>query len=257
MNSTRHNRWSPSQRTGRESGRAAGLAGGAKRLTTAELDGQVLEDETDEGLDAALCESNVEALLQDQAQLHEAILQSNTDEPLSQLMPGSVGLVADSCSRQLLSTFIRCPKELRHALLTSRLAAEVSATGVDIEPDWAAGNLILAGGVTAADVSEARELWHVAVRIADEEEVYATLRRSLPCSIRPKLKGCDGRFLVPEGASLFGDASKQSTSDDARPICERHLGVDWRGLHIKKTFLEFPAEPVVTPRTSASAPACL
>merc|ERR1711879_241291 len=119
---------------------------------------------------------------------------------------------ADRCPRLILLGFTRCPKEMRCALLGSPLAAEMLGKGVELEPEWAEGRLILAQGVTAAAVSEAREMWHVAVRTVDEDKVHAILKQSLPCKIRPKLKGSDGRLLMPEGTSLFGDVSEGSIS---------------------------------------------
>jgi len=231
---------------------AAGAGRGHKRQAATEMPDPSLDDETNEDLDAALCESEEEALRHEQAQLHEAILRSKTD---GAGRPGSIACT-DNRSGLLLLTFTRYPKELRQALLSSPLAAEMSARGVDLEPDFAAGRLILAEGVTAAAVSEAREFWHVAVHTDHEVELYVTLRQSLPCAIRPKLKGRDGRFLVPEDASLFGDASEQLALGYS-PSAGPHLGDDWQNLQVRYTFLHMPVNPVGSPRTTVSAPAAL
>lgn len=53
-------------------------------------------------------------------------------------------------------------------------------------------------------LSEARDLWHVAVRISGEDEVHE-VRLRLSSKIRPRIKS---RFLIPFGISLFDDASE-------------------------------------------------
>merc|ERR1712048_968354 len=97
----------------------------------------------------------------------------------------------------------------------------------------------------------------VAVSTVDEDKVYAILKQRLSCKIRPKLKGSDGRFLMPEGTSLFGDVSEGSTSGYAPQSSQEYLGTDWRELPIKRTILHLPEASVNAPRTALSAPAVL
>merc|ERR1712157_103160 len=134
-----------------------------------------LDTETDEGLDAALCESEEEALRQEQAHVHEAVLRSKIDAARTEQILSSDGS-ADRCPRLILLGFTRCPKEMRCALLESPLAAEMIDKDVELEPEWAEGRLILAEGVTATALSEAREMWHVAVSTVDEDKIYAILK---------------------------------------------------------------------------------
>lgn len=210
-----------------------------------------LEAETDQGLEAALCESERDALLQEQCHLQQAILYSK--EESHHIIRNSMDEATDSGNGLALLHFNRFPNKFRAALLSSQLAARLTSCNVELEPEWAPGRLVLADAVTEVDVSEAREPWHVAVRTSDEDEVYATMRL-LARDQRPRLKGSDGRFLVPKGDSLFEGSmecsitSKQEISDPFRNA------VDWRELMVSRTFLHIPTSTVTLQRTSASAP---
>merc|ERR1740121_1606418 len=162
--------------------------------------------ETEVQLYEAIVQSEQDALQQEQAHVHEAILLSK----LKDLPPKLLETCADRRDRLVLLTFTRCPQELRQALLASELAAELVNDGVELEPEYAGGRLVLAEGVTATILSEAREPWHVVVCVADEERVYAAIKHGLRSQSRPKLKGIGGRILIPGDDSWFNDASKES-----------------------------------------------
>jgi len=204
-------------------------------------------EETDHGLDKALQESELEALWQEQEELHKTILHSKMDLWQPRRRAPEDG--ADQADGLVLLCFSRCPGELPTALLESPLAARVAADGVQLQPDWARGRLILATGATEAGISEARGPWHVAVRAADEGEVLDVLRACLGRQ-RPRLK-CDGRFRVPGDASLFGDVSASEPA--AQPRAQS--AAEWSDiLVVERTFLHARLAPEAPAQRSASAP---
>ena len=114
----------------------------------------------------------------------------------SKAVCGSVGVSIISGNHLVLLTFTRRPKEMYEALLSSPLAARVTAAGANPQPEWGGGKLILAVGVTEASVRGVCRAWHVAVWSADEGEVKATLRAALGRGF-PRVKQSGGRMLLP------------------------------------------------------------
>jgi len=210
------------------------------------------EDETDEGLEAALCQSEAEVLYHEQGQLHEALLRSKLDSVQQKASPPiMVEKTADDASRLVLLSFTRFPKEFRGALLASQLAARLNVQGIDLEPPWACTRLVLGHDIHEHQVSEARELWHVVVRAADEDEVHA-IRLALDPKTRPRVKN---RFLVPVGISLFDVESEWNPISGVwQTSGSVHPGTDWRELAIVNTFLHAPTRASTVPLRAKSAP---
>lgn len=150
--------------------------------------------------------------------------------------------------RLVLLTFSRHPSQMHDALLQSELAVDLVTQGVNVQPQWADGGLLLASGVDESTVAEARQKWHVAVRETDEGRVFDALEQ-LPYRIRPRLKQ-GGRFTVPEDSTLFGDASDDSENevihDDSNDLVE---------ITVERTFFHIPPVPMgsLSPRTIRTA----
>merc|ERR1712032_1605848 len=184
-----------------------------------------------------------EALWQEQEDLTKSILQSKTDCRQRHRREPEDGV--EQPDGLVLLCFQSCRKELYKSLLDSPMAVQFAADGVLLQPDFAAGRLILAKGVTAAAIGEARGPWHVAVRVADEGKVYDILRECLGRQ-RPRVMKEDGRFLVPGDSSLFDDASSASETT-MQPQW-------WDVLDIKRTFLHTKLGPKALAQRAASAP---
>jgi len=220
------------------------LSSGAGNVNQADESIPPVED-TDVGLDKALQESEMEVILKEQEDLHEAMLRSKIDSQQSSL-PKPAPTCADLDHRLVLLCFQRCPKELHQCLIESRLALQLVAEGVQLQPNWADGRLVLAKGVTEAALSEAREPWHVAVEASHEEEILVTLRERLGRQ-RPRLSE-SGRFLVPQDLSLF-DGSSASEHEEHTEDYE----CEWILEPVKRTFLHYGIAEAPA-RSSASAP---
>ena len=74
----------------------------------------------------------------------------------------------------VLLCFQSCRKELCECLLESPVAVQLAADGVLLQPDFAAGRLILAKGVT-----EARGPWHLAEVASSFATGYLLLHRQM------------------------------------------------------------------------------
>lgn len=173
----------------------------------------------------------------------------------------------DLTQRLVLLQFSRRPTEMYDVLLTSDLAIRLKAEGVELQPSWANGKLVLATNVNEHSVSEAVDTWHVAVHASDEDMVYAAIR-TIGHSVRPRLKnGSQGRFLMPDATSLMQDASEDvedcasvipniSEDDDSSggEQGSQQDADDWGEVIVLRTFIHVPCPPDVSPRTSVSAP---
>jgi len=216
-------------------------------------DGALDAGDTDTGLEEALQQSEIEALHEEQQQVHYALLRSKADSPPQAGHETAAAHEAEGAGSIVLLHFGRRPRELNRVLLGSPLAARLSAQGVNPQPDWAGdGRLVLLAGVDPGRMAEARTEWHVAVRQEDEGEVYEALR-SLGHDMRPRLKkGNVGRSFLPQDASCF-DVSEACDELSGEPSAR--LGeVTWQEVPVSRTFLHVPADVVVSPRTCVSAP---
>ena len=93
----------------------------------------------------------------------------------------------------------------------------------------------------------------VAVCVGNEDEFLAIVDGLYP-HVGPQLRSV-ARFLVLEGASLFPEASKENVSIKASLRFHLQLlGVDWRDLHIQRTFLDATDKTIASSRASPSAP---
>ena len=80
----------------------------------------------------------------------------------------------DESDGQVLLCFQSCGQELCECLLESPMAVQLEADGVLHQPDFAAGRLILAKGVT-----EARGSWHPAEVSSSFATGYLLLHRQM------------------------------------------------------------------------------
>jgi len=131
----------------------------------------------------------------------------------------------DHAARLVLLRFSRFPKEVPEVLLASDLAKRLRTGGVELQPSWAQGKIILAEG--ANELAEKDHgTWHVAVREHDEESIAEALR-ALPYNMRPRLKAGNGRFIVEE------DQADRSPPDELGEHME---------ITVQRTFIHLPYE---------------
>ena len=101
----------------------------------------------------------------------------------------------------VLLCFRRTTKEVFDVLLRSPLAYRLIAEGVEVQPGWTKGRLVLAAGATEAALQYTlSNRWHVAVRRADEEQVLATVA-TMDRKLRPRLKPNGGRVVLTSETS--------------------------------------------------------
>jgi len=158
----------------------------------------------------------------------------------------------------VLLTFGRFPNQVKEALMQTDIAASLISQGGDVQPSWTDGKFVLADGVDEHSVSEARDAWHVAVREADEDQIYEAFK-NLPYNIRPRAKlGC--RFPIPEDSTLFGNLTAESGSevgyrDESMASSDSSSTLGAPVIHIRRTFLHIPPSPMasLSPRTSRTA----
>jgi len=212
-----------------------------------------------------------------QRALWEASIEANS----RQMAPGDI---SDESSDFYILPFGRHPKQFDDAIKASQLAADVIASGGEVQPSWANGAKILAPGITEEvwrDAGLGIELkpYHVLVgveRMDDFNNVLMSLRyRDRP---RPKPDGPRAHVSM---ASLMNDVSSSCSSSDAiysdetifgdgtvsgSGIKSMHVWLDSVRdavkdghrirLNVSRTFFTTEEEPPITPRSrvTESAP---
>jgi len=133
------------------------------------------------------------------------------------------------CVAALRLSSSRNPEATRQALLTSEVAAEASAVGLDIEPAWAKGAKIFVP-ISEEDVPADLELrpYHVLVSEEHVPRIKAALA-TLPCKQRPLIK-----------------SSQEFTLEQEPPVTE---GVASAAYTVERTFICMPEPLVFTPRS--------
>jgi len=111
----------------------------------------------------------------------------------------------------VLLSFSRRPAELKQVVLASSLASELRDRGVDVQPPWAGGAIVLVEDLSPKDVGDDFGTWNVAVGESEEHRIHQALRE-LPYNIRPRLKPKDGRQYVPGHTELFGLSGDEASS---------------------------------------------
>merc|ERR1712039_546418 len=129
-------------------------------------------------------------------------------------------------------------------VLSTQLAKDFCAAGVNVQPVWAKGAIVLADCVCQAVLEEIPHPWHVAVSECNESQVYEALQ-SLPYNLRPRLKKSCGRYYIPSDTSLLADVSESDPADvayDEDSFEESDSEVQL--LDVKLTFLHVPPAPM-------------
>jgi len=130
---------------------------------------------------------------------------------------GAVPSASGSQSEQqentiVLLSFSRRPAELKQVVLESALAIGLRARGVDVQPVWAGGAIVLADALAPERLGDDLGTWNIAVGESDEHLVMDALQ-TLPYNIRPRLKSGNGRRHVPGHTEFFRMSDAESGAE--------------------------------------------
>ncbi|CAE8708808.1 unnamed protein product, partial [Polarella glacialis] len=145
--------------------------------------------------------------------------------------------------------------ELKAAVFESAPAKAAVAAGIDVQPTWARGALVLVPGLgpeLEVPGVQLLRMGHVVVAEGDEAALNAALEL-LPFRVK-KLK-LSGRCVVPDVDSLFGVSSSEGAGTDGGSCSGKSLsstskveGITARlgglGIEVRRTFIHIPQPPL-------------
>jgi hypothetical protein len=174
------------------------------------------------------------------------------------MLPSSVGNPEqpEVESGIILLSFNRRPAELQQVLLNSSLAASLVDQGIDVQPTWAGGAIVLVAGLGPGVIDDEFGTWNVAVNELDEPFIFMELQK-LPYKIRPRLKPGTGRRLVPVKSELFrlsddedgssplpeDEANSQTSADADNSDVQSSIAAEELEVRVVRTFLHVRLKP--------------
>ena len=232
--------WSFARRPGHVTGKAkaghvcGGTGAGARKAVASGVGSKNSAQDAGSSLpfeDISHGEPAAEIDAEEARHVNEELWASSRCVPLNMHMPG--GDTHGSGLHAILLHFDRMTRELKEALLSSRPARSLLVQGINIQPAWAGGAIILVH-VDAPFLEGSLKLFHVLVDQADEQDLIQALG-DLPIRYK-KLKTRAGRKEVLNKLSLLDISSEgeHEVSNDAASV------IPYR---VKSTFIDIRPAP--------------